>query len=693
MSSAFSVRSDSNPFQKDSYELTLVKKKLIDSKDTLNRAPYIALVLALEAQKMLEKVPDSLLLAESLYIEGQGHRLTDNFPSAVHSLKKSAVIYQKLDSLEKFAEVTNLIGTIYDNLGDYDEALKQYLLCLNALNDENLESRVYVLNNIALIHLSGKNYEKAKSYLDEAIKTAKLNDLNESLTFPYHNLGDVYANQQKYDSALFYYNESYKIDVLNNDQEGVGINLKAMAQVYCDNGKLDQAKSHLEDALESLESGNKLYLSATFTCLGEVYLKKNQFKNAIKFAEKGMVLGTKLQAKNEIKQAAEVLSQIYKKKGDFRNALQYTEMYGSYKDSLFNETKTLQLALLNLKQMESEKEFLKVDNELKSAKMDDQQMLIEKQTYTVIVVSFGLILCFLILVILTNANRDKKIANKQLVNQKKEIEKIISTLQSLNKDIGHQKEELEESNKIKDKLISIVSHDFRSPLNSLEGVLMLLADGHINKSETKSIARDLRLKVNITTNLLDNLLNWAKNQMQGINPIPEAFDISELIDETINLTELQAQNKGVDIKMALTIDPGQKVFGDYEMIKLVVRNLVSNAIKFTGKGGELLVQANREKDFLKVSVRDSGIGMTDGQLSNLFTNQAHSTLGTSYEKGSGLGLMLCKDFIEKNGGQLFVQSREGEGSTFSFTIPIHQEKFIPAPKKKTEIKLGANPVR
>ena len=639
------------------------------SNDTLQGNPQRALDYALTAAKLLPEKEDEILQAELNYALGASYTEVGNYSKAITTLRKSAKLFLSHQQQQKYADAMNYLGVAYDYLGDYDEALNCYYASLNALDDANARGLIFAYNNIALIHMAGDDYLKAKSSLLKAIKIAINNHHYEYLTYPYHNLGDLYANQLQLDSALHYYQLSYEIDLSQGDQEGLGINHQSMGEVYAQLGRPKKALSHLKKALDIHKTqSDRLNLSTTYYCLSEFFYDNQQVDQATAAAKEALDYAMPIQAKLQIKDAADILGKIYKEVGNYHEALQYTEMYHDYKDSLFNEAKTKKLALLRLKQSEAEKELLETDNQLKEARMGDQQVLIEKQTYLVIFISFGLIICVIILVSLNNANRDRRLAYENLSAQNKDIEQIITKLQGFNREVEAQKKTLENSNKIKDKLISIISHDFRSPLNSLEGILDLMSQGRISEEEMKIIASDLRIKVNITTSLLDNLLNWAKNQMQGIKPDPRVFDIKKLVEETTNLVALQAANKGV--KVSTEIDKSVDVFADLEMTQLVLRNLLNNAIKFTNQGDQVIVNILHQPDFITLSVKDTGIGMHEEELDQIFTDASNSRLGTSYEKGTGLGLMLCKDFVEKNGGEISVESKEGLGSNFFFTIPL-----------------------
>ena len=242
----------------------------------------------------------------------------------------------------------------------------------------------------------------------------------------------------------------------------------------------------------------------------------------------------------------------------------------------------------------------------------------------------------------------------------------ITPRKNYEKQLELQKKELMELNRFKDKVFSIVSHDFRSPLNSLKGTLALYLKGMISHEEMNSLASGLLEKLNTTSYMLDNLLNWAKNQLQGIHTNPKETDVYKLVKENIDLVRPQADKKGIELKGEYSRPVW--AYADEEMIKLVLRNLISNAVKFSFKGGEVRVTISEEQDRIITAVHDRGIGMNVKQMKNLFNPSAETMPGTSNEKGMGLGLLLCKEFVENNGGKIWVESKEGEGSSFYFSL-------------------------
>lgn len=244
------------------------------------------------------------------------------------------------------------------------------------------------------------------------------------------------------------------------------------------------------------------------------------------------------------------------------------------------------------------------------------------------------------------------------VNQRTEdLEQTIATLSKQQKD-------LYEGSKFKDKVFSIISHDLKSPISSLAGMLKLMKTKSLNEMEKKKVIDALEQALKSTKYLLDNILAWAhKHEEQEI----EEIEVSELIEEIFNLFSYQAELKGINL--INTIEKGFYIEANKNMLQLVLRNLVSNAIKFTNKSG--VVEISMKQDYLNLFlyIKDNGIGMSSEARSNLFKANNHmTTRGTENEKGTGLGLKLCKEFLDKYNGHLDADSVEGEGTTFTIKL-------------------------
>jgi signal transduction histidine kinase len=243
-------------------------------------------------------------------------------------------------------------------------------------------------------------------------------------------------------------------------------------------------------------------------------------------------------------------------------------------------------------------------------------------------------------------------------------------LLELNERLKQQTKELEELNATKDKFFTIIAHDLKSPFNSIMGFSEMLVE-QVRDKTYDGIEQYANIILDSSQRALDllmNLMDWARSQTGKMEFIPEYFELVNFIKDITSLFEDIAGQKSIIIKKDLPLNA--PVFADHAMISTVIRNLISNAIKFTKPGGEITISAIEKPDQLIIMVKDSGIGISNDRIEKLFRlDETYSTPGTKDEKGTGLGLILCKEFIEKHGGKIWVESTPGEGSIFIFTIP------------------------
>ncbi|MFC2090170.1 PAS domain S-box protein [Bacteroidota bacterium] len=230
-------------------------------------------------------------------------------------------------------------------------------------------------------------------------------------------------------------------------------------------------------------------------------------------------------------------------------------------------------------------------------------------------------------------------------------------------------ERLDELNKMKDTLFTIISHDLRSPFNSILGLSELVVL-HPEKYDVEKLQERMET-INTTAknvyHLLENLLSWAKTQIGSISFAPKKVVLNEIVDKTLQFVKEDAVRKNIQIKK--NYNPKIELLGDENMLSLVLRNLISNAIKFTHPQGIIDLTARKEHSRVIIKVSDPGLGMNKEKLQTIFTTSINSSMGTNKEKGSGIGLMLCKEFVELQGGVIQVESEEGKGSTFTITLP------------------------
>jgi two-component system, sensor histidine kinase and response regulator len=229
--------------------------------------------------------------------------------------------------------------------------------------------------------------------------------------------------------------------------------------------------------------------------------------------------------------------------------------------------------------------------------------------------------------------------------------------------------ELKETIETRDKLYSLIAHDLRSPLANIKSILTALSNQDIDEGSFKELVTALQKTTNETFDLLENLLLWSRNKLSKLSPQKTTFSLNQVITETAELLKTNAMQKS--IRVETVISKPVDIHADKNMISTVIRNLGSNAIKFTQKGGIIKIESEAKSDCIQISVTDNGVGISPGNLSNLFGRDGfYTTYGTEQEKGSGLGLKLVLDFVNYHNGNIDVESEEGVGSKFTVTLPL-----------------------
>ena len=253
----------------------------------------------------------------------------------------------------------------------------------------------------------------------------------------------------------------------------------------------------------------------------------------------------------------------------------------------------------------------------------------------------------------------RRINRKNIILEKKVDEKT--------REIIDQAKVLRELNTTKDKLFSIISHDLRGPIGTMKAVVDLMKNPAMSEQEVRSFSSELSEHLLVTGHLLNNLLFWSKTQMQGIRSVRTHFDLQEIAAENCRLFKALVDSKG--IRLINTIMPCSAVHADRDIIKMVLRNLINNAIKFTGSGGEVIISSVTTEDHMEIAVKDTGIGLSRDEISRIVSKQVFHKPDTEGQFGAGLGLMLCMELIEKDGAFLEIESEPGKGSRFSVKIP------------------------
>jgi two-component system, sensor histidine kinase and response regulator len=551
------------------------------------------------------------------------------------------------------------MGVGLSGKGNYPEAIKYYLEALKLseeLNLEGLSGNIYM--NIAIAYSERGNVNKAIEYFNRALHIAE--KYGEAATCAsLINLADLYTKTGEYETAKMYATRALKISRNQTDSSNLAISLFNLSEVYRKTNHNDSARWYLkESALISTRIHDYHGVSYCLNSLAEIMVTEGKFREGIILANQSLVNLKRAENQELLMNSYHILYQCYSSLEDFEKALHYRNLEIALRDNVFSIEKEREANNLenqyNLERKELQIKLLEKDNNLQQQKIARESLV--KTIFGVGAIVLALLAGYLIY------------TNIRVRNYNRIIKERNSFIQEQKKTIIHQKVDLERLNSVKDKIISIISHDFKSPLNTLRGFLQLLKYDALSQEEKAQAIGRIERSLTVTLELIDNLLAWGTGQMGGpvLNTI--TFDLGKLVDENIQLIHHRAQTKKVNV--VSNIPTPTFLFGDRDTINMVLRNLISNAIKFSRPNDSIFISAQDESHRIIISVKDTGVGMSREQLKSLFDGSLNASMdGTENEKGTGLGLVLCKELIQQHGGEIWLESTLDAGSTFYFSVP------------------------
>jgi len=616
-----------------------------------------------KALSLSEKIAYKSELGSQLFDFGVDFELENNFEQAISNFNKAAAIFKELQDFENLSHVFNYIGYCYLNLYAEDKAIEYYLKSLKISEDLENDSGIamnYV--DIGNLYYEQENYDSAIKYFQDALTLyEKLEDV-EGIATCYTNLGNSYSDKGEYDFGIDYYKQSIILEEEISNQLGIATNYNNLGDCYIQLEDYTEAQSYFFKSLKIAKEINDTDLLAIiYLNLADIYGKWKNYDEVILMASKSLKLAQDLGKLDYELDNLLFLSQAYEGKRDNSVALKYFKKYNKIKDSLYGNDKNKKVQLFNALN-ELEKTHYTINDLANKNEIAELKYETEKKISYFLIISIVVFAFFLILII--HQQTAKKKAFNLLEFRNYQINKM-------NDEIQEQRDDLKRMNKTKDKFFSIIAHDLKNPFNSIKGFTELMIENNNEYDNEKrlkflKIVKDSTNKASI---LLNNLLIWANTQSGNLTYTPQKIELVRHVLEVVSLLEIQAIKKEIDIYN--NIDHNLSVRADLNMLNTILRNLISNAIKFTNQKGEIKILSEVHKGMVQITIKDNGIGMSQEVVENLFSIDVKNTnVGTANEQGSGLGLVLCKDFVEKHGGEIRVNSVVNEGTEFIFTIPL-----------------------
>jgi signal transduction histidine kinase len=566
------------------------------------------------------------------------------------------------DDKEALAIYFGCYADVFHRLSRFDSAVyyaREMLDVATDIKDSKLE--FVALEKVAGLSYGIHQYQQSGKYF-KTLAQRSPNDM--FLRNCYNTIGLCFRNRGIYDSARIYFDKAMTC-AIKYDTLYIGLISGNIGDTYFLEGRFREAIPFLERELEY--STKKRMTKVALDCMNTLctlYLNLGDIKNAKRYFEWLSEYVPTWDDSEVLVNYYKLASFYYQKKKNYERSFQFLNLHRNLSDSL-----TARRNIQRANEVSAQYDFEKNQKEL-NLQMDENR----RKNYLLYSSFFIMVLAVALLVTLYRNYHQKK-KTLALISEKHSLlekmnEELLTSMEKIeeqNQSISNLASHLKEVNTSKDKLFSIISHDLRNPIISLKGVLKLAAADNLTPDEFKLLSNSLKQGVDHIDFTLNNMLHWARTQLQGMTVKKQPVDSHELVIENINF--LSEVSKAKNIKLINDVPRKTFVHADVNQINLVIRNLISNAIKFTDENGRVNVFASERNGDVEIRISDTGIGMSEDVIKTLFRSDSHrTTYGTHGEKGSGLGLILCYEMVAKNGGSMGVESSVGVGSTFWFTL-------------------------
>lgn len=655
---------------------------------TLMCALFLQLSATTPKHDSLLQVMNQLHLSDSLQINSILSEFW-NMPGAefnnnVARLKKANEKCKAINYNRGDLETQLMIADIYRYANKNDSSL---LLASKVLADERLYQFPELLTStyglIGGNYYSMAKYELSAEYQFKALKLSQKHGyIDDQILFNYA-LGMLNIKLDDIDKALSYFQSSYDIAIENQDHSGIALGLYSLsiahqtlgeldkalnlmkqseakyieiedslgmfnalnriAQIYYEKGNYKIAISKFSDVLEQdKKTGSILYVSSGYLAISRCYLGLKEYENAIKNAKSAIACINDSIYFEELSSAHELLSVIYEETNDFKQSLFHYKRHIKFQNLIDDKE-------ASSKMMEIEEQY---QNELLLAEQERNKTILGYHKIGVAIVTFFfIVLCIIFLFYLKQYKKNKI---------------LLDRLAKVNK-------ELAEINISKDRFFSIIAHDLKGPIGTVRSLVDImytdLGEENLSTDELKELIPMLHTELGQTYSLLENLLTWSRSQFEQIELQPSNFNIKNEADKAVLFLNKRIKHK--EISVINKIDPMLNIVADVNIVSAIFRNLISNAIKYTNVKGKITLLSQAHPNEIEICISDNGVGMSKSISDSLFKlGITQSMPGTGNEKGTGLGLMLCKHFVELHGGRIWVKSELNKGSDFHFTLSI-----------------------
>jgi len=600
------------------------------------------------------------VLLDSLIGKGEEYLYVE-WDSAFTYLTQADSLARLMEEDNKIGQIANLFGTLHYVEGDYVESIRYYSIASEIFNKTQDESGLsYALNGRGLIYLSQNELERAIDIFNRCIEISR--QLGDT-----YGIGKNYFNRSIGESDLGQFDKAHHsidlaLEYLKDHQDKViyTMTLNRAGKIYFDEGKLEESEDYYNRVLNYPGQLTNWANAFAYTGLAEIQIAKENPIKALEYGNVAKSYVNKTRGYWDKARLSNTMMTIFEQLDQYGPALENSKLYKAYSDSLYNQNKNAEISYLQLLLANADNQNLLQEKEL----AESSAQFNKKFTIILTIALIGLIIGFILY--------------GRVIKQKEKINQVLLEKQN---EIQIQNKKLETINEEKNKLFSILSHDLKTPINSVKQLLELEENGLLDEDEQKSLRKLLIKQVSDTDEMLRKLLRWSHAQLDGILTNRAPTDLSKIVREQVNQLDYQTVSKNITIDFSLIFDTIQ-VLVDPQQLRIILQNCLQNSIKFSNPNSQIKLwnSVSEVDDFINLHIKDEGIGMSEEKMREISSQvvRVKSTEGTQKEKGTGLGLLLVRQFIEKNHGLFRIQSKPNEGTEIILSfekVNIKQEKI------------------
>lgn len=620
-----------------------------------------ALHYANQAEILLTRDDPDQLLPHLYKEKGEIYEKRMAFDRSLVYYRKAIEEFIREDNWQEIGSCALRIGNILYDLADFSEAYSQYLQSLNAFEQAGDRRGIAMMeNNLGMVSHEMAKLEDARNHYQRAYDIYHEDGYVIDECRALNNIGRILYDHMQYDSALVYYLDV--LQIIENEEDSTGESREVLLAVYNNMALAYRQKGDYRSAMDYLQRGLALAqalgdqydLGSVFTDMGSLYGVMRQQDSALYYLHRALRIAKEYGFRRLELQAYEELAVLHANVGNYISAYNWHLRYDTVYKELFNENQAAQMA----RQRAHYEQELK-DTEIEQLQSQSQVQKMLNKVY----LGFMVVIVALALVIAFNL-RSKKRTNQMLAERNLQLSNALQKL-------SESELELQNLNRSKDRIFSVVAHDLRNPVAAITGFSELLHDNfdQFTPETRKEYVLQILQGTQRIQNLLENLLIWARSQMKAVKYEPEILKVKGIVDDCVR--ELKPNFDHKKVECLVRVDRKCEVFADKSMIYTVFRNLLMNAIKFSFPGGKVRITSDITDEECRIMVSDDGIGIQPEIQAKLFdANESITSPGTTGESGSGLGLVICKEFLERNRGSISVESEPANGSTFTVILPL-----------------------